>query len=318
MANHLNSLSFGTIFRSPGYGADLGELSPWIEELGYDGIWFNETVLGRGPHIDALACLSAAAACTERITLGTAILLLPLHHPVLLAKEVSQIDIISGGRLVLGVGVGGEWRQSFDVLGVDLPTRGARANESIEILKKLWSDTSVAHHGDFFRFDEVHLEPPPVQPGGPPIWVGGRPWGKNNSNLASLRRTATLGDGWLPYLVTPETYREAWAKIGELAEQAGRDHAQIRPGLVLMITVAQTREEARSVAVAGHKQVYQQEFEHLVDRYDVFGTPEDCIRGIQRFVDAGVRDFVLQWRCPLGQMKESLETVATSVLPAFR
>ena len=310
--------TFGTIYRSPGYGADLKEFAPLVEQIGYDDIWFNETILGRGPYADTLACMAAAAGCTRHIRLGTAILLLPLHHPVLVAKAVGTIDVISGGRVTLGVGVGGEWTQSFEALGVRVGDRGGRTDESIGVIKKLWTGTRVSHDGPRFPFQDVELLPPPLQKPHPPIWIGGRPTSKDGTLYPSLRRTGRHGDGWLPYLVTPDMYREGWKKIQAYAGEAGRSIDDISPGLVLNLTIAGTSAEARRLAVAEHGRVYKQDFERLVDKYDIYGTPEDCIKGIERYIDAGARHIIFQWRCPMADSPANTKLAGEKILPYFR
>src|SRR3990172_6815207 len=160
-----------------------------IEELGYDSAWTSEHIFFYFPTFDALTSLAAMAARTSRITLGTSVFLLPMRPAALAAKEVASVDIISGGRVLLGIGV-----------GVPLGERGAGANEAIRVMKLLFTEDNVIFQGRFTRLDGVTLMPKPVQPGGPPIWVAGR-------SEAAIRRAGRLGDGYLPYLFSPERYR---------------------------------------------------------------------------------------------------------------
>ena len=141
-----------------------------IEELGYDSVWTSEHVFFYFPTFDALTTLAAVAALTSRIRLGTAVLLLPLRPAALAAKEITSVDVISGGRLTLGIGVGGEYPKEFAAVGVPLGERGARANEAIRVMKLLFTEDNVSFQGRFTRLDGVTLMPKPVQPGGPPIW----------------------------------------------------------------------------------------------------------------------------------------------------
>jgi len=180
-------------------GGDPAEVQA-LEQLGFDSVWSGEHLLYHGPTLDALIVLAAYAARTERLKVGSSVLLLPLRPPALVAKAAATLDVLSGGRLILGVGVGGEYPPEFEAVGIPLAERGARADEALAILKLLWSGDPASFEGRFYRLPEVRLNPPPAQPGGPPIWVGGRSW-------AARRRAARLGDGWFPYLVDPEQYR---------------------------------------------------------------------------------------------------------------
>ena len=142
---------------------------------------------------------------TERITLGAGIVLLPLRHPSVVAKEFASLDYVSGGRVILGVGVGGEGEKDFEAVGVTARERGARTNEAMRALRALFGGAA----GDASRAGsspstEIEIEPGPAQPGGPPLWVGGR-------SEAAIRRAATLGDGWIPIWVSPERFARGLA-----------------------------------------------------------------------------------------------------------
>jgi len=167
-----------------------------IEELGYDSVWTSEHIFFYFPTSDALTTLAAAAALTSRIRLGTAVLLLPLRPAALAAKEITSVDVISGGRLTLGIGVGGEYPKEFQAVGVPVKERGPRTDEAIQLLRKLWTEDNVSFDGRFTVLDGVTLQPKPAQPGGPPLWIAGR-------SQAAIRRAGRLGDGYLPYLFSP-------------------------------------------------------------------------------------------------------------------
>src|SRR2546423_8675813 len=145
-----------------------------IEEMGYDSAWTSEHIFFYFPTFDALTALAALAARTTRIRLGTAVFLLPLRPAALAAKEVASVDVISGGRVILGVGVGGEYPKEFEAVDVPVKQRGARTDEAIEVMKLLFTQDNVRFSGRFSHLDGVTLMPKPAQPGGPPIWVAGR------------------------------------------------------------------------------------------------------------------------------------------------
>ena len=143
-------------------------------------------------------------------------LLLPLRNPTLTAKMTATIDMLSGGRLVLGVGVGGEFPPEFEAVGASIAERGPRANEAIEILRRHWAEGSAEYHGEYYSFGKVNIEPKPMRPGGPPIIVGGR-------KAVSMKRAGRLGDGYISHMCDVKTYRDNLTSIAAHAKSAGRD-----------------------------------------------------------------------------------------------
>ncbi len=300
-------VKFGVVM--PWAGPDLSAVEE-VEALGYDSVWTSEHIFFYGPTMDAFTVLAAYAARTRRLLLGTAVTLLPLRPAAVVAKEATSLDILSGGRLILGVGVGGEYPKEFEACGVPVQERGARTNEAIRLLRRLWREDVVSHQGRFWRLNGVSLQPKPVQAGGPPIWVAGR-------SEAAMRRAGRLGDGYVPYLFSPERFRDGWAKVQEYARAAGRDPAAITPALYQFISLADSYEEAKAAAVADLSRRYNQPFENLVDRYVVMGTARDCVRRLEQYVEAGVRHFLLVFIGP-GGTREQVRACARDVLPALR
>jgi probable F420-dependent oxidoreductase len=211
-----------------------------LERIGYDHIEiFDHVVMGfpmegraPGPYnaampiLEALVTLGYLAAATSRVTLGTEVLVLPQREPTLVAKQVSTLDTLSGGRIRLGVGVG--WQESeYEALGSDFRTRGARMDEAIALLRTYWTEPQVSFAGRHYRATSMGMEPKPPQGRRLPIWIGG-------ASDAALRRVGRLGDGWLASRVTDaENGRSAIATIRRYAEEAGRDPAAI--GLQSMV-----------------------------------------------------------------------------------
>lgn len=280
-----------------------------IEALGYDSIWTGEHIFFYGPTFDALTVLAACAARTSRIQLGTAVLLLPLRPPAVAAKEVASLDLISGGRVILGVGVGGEYPKEFEACGVPVNERGRRTDEAIRVLRLLWTESNVSFEGPFSRLDGVTLMPKPAQKGGPPIWVAGR-------SEAAVRRAGRLGDGYVPYLFSPERYRDSLARVRQQAEAAGRDPDGITPALYQFICLADSYEEAKASAAAELQRRYNQPFDRIVDRYVVMGNADDCARRLGDFADAGARHFILVPITPaVGDFLPHVEAYARDILP---
>jgi probable F420-dependent oxidoreductase len=252
---------------------DLGrlrELAQAAEELGYDSIWAGDHISYRNPILDIVVALATFAAATERIKIGTAILLLPLRHPSVVAKEFASLDHVSGGRVILGVGVGGESTKDFEAVGVDPRERGARTDEAMRALRELFRGRA-SFSGRFFSFEDVEIEPGPAQPGGPPLWVGGR-------SPAAIRRAASLGDGWIPLWVSVERFKEGIAQLPE----------HIVPAVTLPAHVGDKRHLYEHL-----RERYSGDFtEHVVDRYCVAGTPEECAARVREYVDAGAQHIV--------------------------
>jgi len=283
-----------------------------IEEMGYDSAWTSEHIFFYFPTFDALTALAAMAARTSRIQLGTAVLLLPLRPAALAAKEIASVDIISGGRLIVGVGVGGEYPKEFEAVGVPVKQRGARTDEAIHVLKLLFTQDNVTFRGRFTNLEGVTLQPKPAQAGGPPVWVAGR-------SEAAMRRAGRLADGYLPYLFSPERFRDGLAQVRRHAEEAGRDPDAITPGIYQFICLADTYEEASRIAAADLSRRYNQPFEKIVDRYVVMGNPDDCARRLADFAEAGVEHFILVPIVPaFGDFMAHVDAYARDVLPKLR
>ncbi|MBI1885551.1 MAG: LLM class flavin-dependent oxidoreductase [Chloroflexi bacterium] len=304
----MSDLQFGLSFY---VGVARVEQVRQVEEMGYDSVWTGEHIFFYGPTFDAMTVLAAFAACTSGIKLGTAAFLLPLRPPALAAKEAASVDIISGGRLILGIGVGGEYPKEYAACGVPVNERGPRANEAIPLLRRLWSEENVVHQGRFYQLDGVTLAPKPVQAGGPPIWVTGR-------SEAAMRRAGRLGDGYMPYLFSPDRYRDGLAKVRRYAQEAGRDPDALVPALYQFFCLADTYEEAKKAAAADLQMRYAQPFEHIVERYVVMGNPEDCARRLADFAEAGVRHFILVPIAPWAEFLQHAEAYARDVLPKLK
>ena len=302
----MTDVQFGVSIR----GTEIDHVTA-IEALGFDSVWTGEHMLFHGPVTDGLITLAACAGMTSRIKIGSAINLLPLRPPVVVAKAVSTLDVISRGRFIFGVGVGGEFPKEFEACGVPHHERGRRANEAIEICRRLWTTDHVSYQGKIFQLYDVTMLPKPVQPGGPPIIVSGR-------SEAAIRRAARLGDGYMPYLFTPERYAESLQTIYALASEQRRDMTRFTSYHLVFTAVGETHEEAHHLAAETLSRRYNQPFENLVERYCVLGPPKECIERLQRFVDAGARHIILSPLCDDDILGQHLDLYARDILPQFR
>jgi probable F420-dependent oxidoreductase len=289
----------------------LGPVAMRAEALGFDSVWIGDHVAIHRPTLDSLAALCYLAAVTRRVWLGPCVYLLALRHPTIAAKLVATLDALSGGRVVFGVGVGGEFPKEFEASGVPHRERGARVDEGIAVCRALWGPSPASFEGRFTRFTDVVLEPKPVQPGGPPIWIGGR-------SDAALRRAARVGDGWIAYLVTPGRFRASVEKIEGFAREVGRPldpGGRFETALVLFTVVDDDPESARATAARYLEHQYRQPFDDLARKYCLLGPPAACLEQLAGFVAAGVRTFVIYFTVPGERVLEQLERFATEILP---
>jgi probable F420-dependent oxidoreductase len=281
------------------------------ERLGFDAIWSGDHIIMHSPIMDVMTVLATVAAITTRIKLGTAVYLMPLRHPVATAKQVTSLDLLSNGRFIFGVGVGGEIVREFEAVGVPVHERGRRTDEGLEILTRVLSEDNVTYEGKHYQIHNVTLAPRPRQQPYPPIWVGGR-------SEAALRRTARFGHCWLGYLVSHTRLQAALQQIRGMAPNYGRDPATIQGGMLLFTAMAQDYETARQMAIANLSRRYNQPFDTLVDRYCVLGTPDQCLEKLQSFIDAGMSHLVFSFTCPAEQIPAQLEQCASDLLPRLR
>src|SRR5213078_5003543 len=185
---------------------------------------------------ESLTLLAAFAPITRRLKLGVAVYLLALRSAAVAAKVTATLDALSGGRLIFGVGVGGENPKEFELCGVPHAERGARVTEGIDVVRALWRETPATFHGRFSRFEGVSIDPKPVQKL-PPIWVGGR-------SDAALARAGRQGDGWVSYVVQPERYAQSLDKIRSAAAAAGRKLEGFAAAHLAFVTVGRDYESA--------------------------------------------------------------------------
>lgn len=232
------------------------------------------------PYLEPVTVLAAAAVCTTRARLGASVFILGHRHPVVMAKMLTSIDALSGGRLICGVGVGW-WREELEILGVPFHARGRQADEILRAFKALWTSDDPRLDGEFFRFRDLGFAPKPVQKPHPPIWVGG-------DSPGAFRRVVTLGDGWHATNKTPGELREALGRLRAAADAAGRPWASL----------------TLSVRLGVKDETLQKGVQALVDQ-------------LGEYKRLGLAHVMLDFRRDdLGRMLELLELVATKVRPA--
>jgi probable F420-dependent oxidoreductase len=279
------------------------------ESLGYDFVSTGEHVFFYGPTSNGLISLAAAAGATSTIGLMSTITLVPLYPPALLAKQVAALDRVSNGRMHLGVGVGGEFAKEFEACGIPVRERGARTDESLTVMQRLWTEDDVVFEGRFNTLSGVTLMPKPVQTP-MPVWISGR-------SEAAMRRAARYGTGWLPYMYTPQMLHDSLNTIATMADDVERP-AAVEPGLFIFFAVHEDRDRALEMANQRLSVQYNQDFSKLVGKYAIAGNPDDCCARLQEYIDAGAQTIVLNSACPGDYVQANQKLLAEEVFARFR
>ncbi|KFG73216.1 LLM class flavin-dependent oxidoreductase [Streptomyces mutabilis] len=287
------------------------------EALGFDSLWAGDSLTAR-PRLDPLVVLSAAAAATERITVGTAALTPALRHPLIGANMVASLSHVAAGRLVLGLGSGfpmPETEEEFASVGASFTGRVGRLDEITALWRTAWRAGQEGEPADFqgryWQADHLDRLPSPATAGGPPLWLAG------SDTPKVLARAATRYDGWLPFLPDPDAYGRARRRIAKLAEEAGRPAGAVTPALYATITV--NRDERAAEAELEHyiSHYYGRSLDQMrtIQAY-AWGSAEKCAEWLGGYVRAGARHLVLR----IGSLdpEPQLKEIAEVLLPAVR
>lgn len=253
-----------------------------IAGAGVDHLCVGDHVSFRvGAGSDALIDATAVLTACPELPCYVALYLLPLRHPVLVARQLASITELAPGRLTLGVGIGGEDRHELEICGVDPRKVGRRMDESLQILRALSGGGPVSFDGEFFSIREASILPAPVP--AIPIVVGGR-------SDAAVRRAGRFGDGWLGIWVSPKRFGSVVEQVAEHADAAGRDHRTFEHAINVWCGFGPTRKAARTPLAAGMQTFYQLPFEPF-ERYSPYGSPDEIAEFLHPYVDAGCTVF---------------------------
>lgn len=288
--------------------AAICEFAERAEDLGIDSIWLSDHVVSRQPQLDIACVMAMFAARTTRIKMGPSVLTLPARDPVQVARTYATLDYLTGGcgRVIMAVGLGSDPRDCL-ACGIPAEERGARMEEGVDVLRKLWAGTRVSHHGKFYNFDDVTIEPRPAK-GKLDVWIGGR-------STAALRRTAKYGDGWFPSFITPEEFKTGLQQLIALGAQRGRQIDTGEAGVVLLTHATHDQSRAEAIAQLVYAN-FQLPPESMAAR-SAIGTPEECVEKIRAFVDAGCTKFVLFPIVPPEELVAQIELFGKEILPRF-
>ena len=304
----MGAIAFGTALPTMD---NIGEFAQRAEHLGFDFLGCGEHVMFHGPVANTFISLSVAAGATQKIKLLSSIVLLPLYPAALVAKMGAALDVASHGRYNFGVGIGGEFPKEFEACGVPVKQRGSRTNEALEVINRLWTEEKVSFEGKYTTLNEVSIEPAPVQKPRPPIWVAGR-------KEPAMKRTAKYADGWLPYMYTPDQLHDSIEKIKSLRKEYGRDVDSFQPGVFIFTATHAAGEKGREMAANRLGKQYAQDFSKLIGKYALAGTPEECRKRLQEYIDAGAKTVILPSACPTDYIDENTRLIGEEIIPAFR
>ncbi len=258
---------------------DVIESARKAEAVGIDGLFAGDHVTFYGTGNDGLINLAAVAAHTERVLLQTSVYLLALRHPTPVALQCALLDQLAQGRLLLGIGIGGEDPNEWWACGVDPKTRARRTDEAMQIMRSLWTQEETTFEGRHFRLNSVRLQPKPFRDTGVPMWVGGR-------SDAAVRRAARYGDGYTGIWISARRFKEVQEKLVEFAAEAGRADVEFQFGMQIWLGVDDDTAKAREKVARRMEGFYKIPFESF-EKYVPYGPPESVAEFIAPYVELG-------------------------------
>ena len=275
-------------------------------KYGYDSIWLSDRVVGQNAGPEPLVAMSMVAAYSEKMKFGTSVLQLPLRNPVVLAKELATLDYLSGGRCLPAIGLGQDDPRDYEACGVVKSNRGERADEAMQVMRRLWREDDVTHEGKFFSLHDVTVNPKPVQE--PiPLWIGGR-------TVPAQKRVGRLGDGWLVSSATPEEVSEGVNMVFATAAEFDRCVDEDHIGVLIGYHISP---DPKVAAEAAAPYVTRARPEAPFTGYSALGTTQDICSMIDRYLEAGATKFVMRPMCPPGEALQHLRFFGEEVLPRY-
>lgn len=288
------------------------QMAETAERIGYDSVWVGDSITSK-PRLEPMAVMAALAARTHRVKIGTAVMLNALRHPVHLAHSIATIDNISDGRIILGLGAGRSNNQMFvdehTAVGVPIEERAARMEESIDVLRKLWTEDDVSNPDGFYPLSGMTLEPRPVQQP-VPIWLS------SNWVQRGLKRVAAQGDGWITNVPSTEMFTKCWDRIEEKGQELSRDVSRIPRALYISVNL-NDEDEALAEGDGFMRSYYGIPYEVVSKQLlCVFGPAQKAIDVIKRYKEAGANYFIVRFASP-NQMQQ-LEKFTELVVPSLK
>ena len=278
------------------------------ESQGWDSIWFSDRIVGTQFSLDPIVMMAATAARTTTLKFGTSVLAQSVRNPVITAKEIATLDVISHGRVLPVFGLGGEDPAEYEACGVEKKHRATLIEESIPLLKRLWLEDEVTHKGKFFTLKKVSICPKPIQKP-PPLWFGGR-------SQAALERVGRIGTGWLASNITPSEAEQGILSIKTTAQVFQRTIDPDHYGVILNVIL--TENKANLAHLIDSPYITNRRADLDIKSYTALGNPQDICETIQRYVQSGISKFVLRPVCPIDQTVNQLSILGKVILPYFQ
>jgi probable F420-dependent oxidoreductase len=273
------------------------------EALGFHSAWVVEHMFGTIPALAPVELLTYAAAVTERLRLGAAVLLTALRTPVHTAKSLATLDQLSGGRLIVGVGLGGN-PKIYPAFGLTASRRAARFAEGLRLMKRLWTEPAVTADGEFYRLENASLQPRPLQTPHPPLWFGGH-------HPLALRRAVELGDGFIGAgSASTAAFAEQMKVLRELLAERGRDSSAFPIGKRVYLAIDRDRARAGKRLAEWFGAFYGRPA--LAEEVSVWGDVDTCVEGLRAVAAAGAGFLMLN---PVFDEAEQLERIAADLAP---
>jgi probable F420-dependent oxidoreductase len=294
---------------------EIVETAQLAEKLDLDSVWMSDHLMYTVPNkgsLEVFTSLSAIAARTKKMTIGTKVVCAPFRHPALIAKAGATLDIISGGRFILGVGAGW-YKKEFEAFGFPFERKTSVMHEAVEIVRMLWEKPSVDYDGKFYMIKDGACLPKPLQKPHPPIWIG-------SSGPRMLKLTAELGDGWVIPNPTVKEYRQKLSTIRKHARKIGKKSEQIEAGYYAYASISSDSEEARKIA---EDQILPERRRAIrpnltikdIEEICLVGNPDEWISRIEEYVKAGAEHIIVKI---VPTNHETLHLYAEKVIPYFK
>jgi probable F420-dependent oxidoreductase len=281
---------------------DLSAFMRAAEDLGFGGLWVIDRLFHQTPVLDGYTTMVWAAANTSRVRLGSGVLLMPFRNPALLARQIATLDALAGGRVTLGISLGGRENEHASV-GATYRQRARRLEEGVEVLRRLFGGENVSYEGRFYHLDGATIAPRPLQGANLPILVGA-------GSDAGLARAGRIADGWIADGGgSPQQFAVNWQKVHAAAESAGRQASALQNAKLFYVWIDEDADAARA-------RVEHSVHTYYGPRYDinnaVFGPAAACAERLRAFIDAGCQTLVLG---PAGLDVRQLETIQKQLVP---
>ncbi len=303
------------------------ETAAAVEEMGFDSLWLVESVGSGTTLLEPLVTLAVFATRTRKVSLGPAVVILPLRNPVGLAHAGATLDMLSNGRFALGIGVGERSPQPFEAYGVPVKERGSRCEEALEIIKRLWTEETVSYEGRYWSLDDYGLGLKPVQKPHPPIWFAGA------RAESVVKRAARLGDAIYPTRTTPSELAGIFQRLDGYRLEYGRSGDPFVKAVYLRLCISDTVQRGRALFVNTLESRYRIRIAIEDDptappggdgaaltfgKHELIGDPDYISENIREYAEAGVTHVVLDMSCPREQIIPQLKLFTERVMPKFK